>query len=341
LRNIDIEAAFTYLTNQTIDGSVLPVGDIKHIIGPLHFHDLTFNGEVAAKPVQLKLGSLASRVPLDAIKAFIVSSRGESEPHQQNLGKLLPLLGGLENMDVVLGDMDFVAPSATISLQNLALNAGDWQDFIPSNMVFNMDGLVLHMTHPPEEIAQLLSSTGYDKIEASAKINAQWDKDSQKMNLEDLSFRAENIGDFSLTSQLDGVDLLPLVQGEENVESWLQKLRLHNFDLKVRDRGAIANFVTIIAGIGGVEPEEISQGLEDIARGTPIILFEDEILSASATQALLSFLQKSGLLWIHVASRQESGLAFEQIMGDEVDWQSLLAVTDIRFTHEDAGADSL
>jgi len=342
LRHIDLEAAFPF-SHQAAPIDKIKTQEAQQIIGLASFHDLTFHGDIATKPVEIKLGSLTSQglslipselVPFDILKDYVAAYREEGLDQAQIVKNLLPLARAIKNIDATLDNVNFTSPAAEISLQSVNIQADNWENIMPERMAFTMKGLVLHITNPPAEIAPILSTTGYDKIAMEAAMHMQWRADSQQLNLEDLSFNTQNVGDFSLAFQLDDVDLWPLIEGKA-LESWLQKLRLHELDLSVRDRGAITNFATIIADIGTVEREEIQQMLENIARRTPSILFKDETLATSARQALLAFLQQSGLLRMHIASREETGLALAQIMADEVDWPSILAITDIRFSHEE------
>jgi len=352
-RDIDIEAALSYLTGQKTPSkqSANDEAVTIPIIGASRLSDLRFEAEIAAKPMTLKFGSLTSQgislqksdnVPLDIIRNFALTQRKAASPQEkrQSTQKLLSLLGGINTLDARLDNMELTIPTAKLDLQSLTLHSSDWAALIPERLEVTLAGLVLDMTDPPENIAPVLSATGYNKIEVTATLRIRWDETQHRLEMEDLSLAAKDVGDFSLKLQIDNIDGLLFASSGQEEGSWLQKLRLHDFDMGIRDRGAVANFTTIIADIGGVEAEEIHQGLEEMARRAPLILFEDEILAENATQAMLAFLRQSGLLRLHVSSKEETGLAFEQLMGEAVDWPTLLSLAQIRFTHEALAASS-
>jgi len=353
LRDIDIAAALSWLAGRHTGRQGADESAGMAIMGPAHLDDLALSGTMAGRPVSVKLNSFSSQavslkpsdsdiVPLDVLRSLVVA-RGEAAPTQeqnQAWEKLLQLLGNFNTIDVRLGDMELDTPLAKINLQSADLQSTDWHSLIPEQINFRLTGLAVEITNPPQEIADILATTGYDRIEASMAIQARWDKDRQFLTLEDFSLDARNIGDFSLKFQIDNIDTLPLNATRAEREAWLQKLRLHDFDMGIRDRGAVANLAAIIAKIAGVEASEIQEGFEDMARGAPPILFEDETIAASARQAMLAFLQQSGLLRLHVSSKTIEGIEFGQIMGEAVDWPSLLAMAEIHFTHEEASPSS-
>jgi len=342
MRDIDMETAFNIFIGKANnrDQSIVP------IFGDVRLDDVSFEGRIGAKPFSVSLGNLTSAglslklteeiVPLDLLRHFLMVQRGEvsneEKKHtQENLRQLLKIFN---DIDVDLSNVELGIPTSTVKFQSLIFRADDWDSIIPEKIDLKLEGLVLDITGQSEDITQLLDLTGYNRIEASASMIVQLDKGRKNLTLEGLSFNAQNIGDFFMAFQLDNVDMHPLMEEGEDVKDWLQKLRLRDFNMGMRDRGAVANFVTIIAGIGGVEGKEISQDLEDIARQTPSILFEDEALAASAEEALLAFLRQSGLLMFHITSKAGDGLELKQIIGDEIDWQSLLAMAEIRISHE-------
>jgi len=347
IKEIDIEAALSYLTGQLGKNEE----NKAQIIGEVKLSDLNFEGQIATKTITLKLDDFSSGaisltpsdlVPLDSIRSFMVARRESASLQEQSYAqeRLLALLGNLNGFDVTLKGLELGVPTAKVEWQSLSLQASSLAALMPENLDMTMEGLILDITNPPEGLKPALTATGYDRIEASAALHARWDKENQRLTLKDLSFIAKNVGDFFLKFQIDHVDGLPFGASNQAREEWLQKLRLHDFDMGVRDRGALDNFAIIVADIGEVEPEEIREGLEIVARGAPPILFEDEeALVQNAEQALLAFFNQSGLLRLHVSSRGEAGIGFDSIMADVVDWPSLLALAEIRFTHE-ATADS-
>jgi|GEM_PF-4343266 len=342
MRDLDIAGAFNYLIGQETENQTSIA-----IMGPMQIGEVSFDGAMAAQNLSMKLGSLNSQgvslkpsniVPLDVLRSFLMIRRdgGNIQERKQTQMKLLSLLDNLEKLDVVLNDMDIATETAQVSLHSLSMQSKGWELLFPEQFDLNVEGLILNLTKLPEDLTLLLDATGYNKIEADFSMEAQLDKAQQRLNLKNLSFIAQNIGDFSLQFQVDHVDPQRFFKNNEEGENWLQHIRLHDLDMQAKDRGAVANFVTIIAGIGGVDAQEISQGLEDMVRGTSDILFEDEELAANASEALTAFLQRSGLLRLHIASKTTDGVELRKILGGEIDWKSLLALMDIHFTHAES-----
>jgi len=346
VREIDLAASINILSQ--------PASSADHVgvplVGAVHLQDLTFDGKIDDKPLVMNLGRFESddfslqsseTIALDVVRDFLMEQGEEvrEADKKQAQDKLLSLLDMLYHIDVLLTDMDLSVPGAKVQFHSLSLRSDDWNLLLPEQVDVKLEGLVVEMLNLPDDVASLITAIGYNRIEASAAIAAQFDKESQSVDVKDMSFTASNMGDFFLGFQLDHVDMRPLMRDDENLTVWLQRLRLRDFNLGIRDRGAITNFVTIISGIGGVEKEEISQGLEDMARSTPSILFEDEALADSATDALVALLRQSGLLRLHVSSKTEAGLELKQLMVDDVDWRAILDLADIRFSHEESVID--
>jgi len=290
VHNIDIEAALSYLTGQLSNHDSMSFP----IVGQVELSDLNFTGKLNAKPVTLKLGRLSSQglaltpsdtVPLDSVRSFLVARREGASPSEQagTQQKLLSLLSNLNGVDLSVDNLEFGIPAAKIEWQSLTLHSSDLAALMPENLDITLEGLKLDIIDPPEEAKEALQATGYNKIAASGALHTRWDKENKRLELQDLSFAAEDVGDFFLKFQIDNIDRLPLDADAQTRQQWLQKLRLHDFDMGVQDRGVLDKFAIIMADIGQVEPDEIRQMFEGIARGSPPILFEDEALASSAT----------------------------------------------------------
>jgi hypothetical protein len=261
----DLYGAFAFDLMQMGEMSFEVPGVAGGRIGEIVVADLSSAGlgrfgfggiEVSAPDTDVRLGAFTiadlkfpSREAIFALEGMAE----EEEPDFAAIAQVIPQLG-LFAIEGVFAQTP-MAPEP-LQLGALRLEQGNFLP-IPTRNMLEMTGLSVPLAYvEDEEVRSRLAALGADPVEASARLELNWDADSLVLDLGPIEIDLPKIGALSLAGHLGGVPQM-VFETPEQAQAALATLSFNALELFYEDRGLVPFALEEMAMMMGVPAGEI------------------------------------------------------------------------------------
>jgi len=184
-------------------------------------------------------------------------------------------------------------------------------------------------TQADDEFYQQLRKLGYDSLTMSSNFEASWDEANQDLIIKDISISGKDMGSVSMSGLMGGLTKEFFSGDKVMMQVALLGLKAKQVNLKVEEKGIIANAIKIYA-----EEKDMS---EDEVRGTMSLMAAAALQELAAEQpqlqdvatAFSTFLAKPNIFELTVKSKAEKGIGALEMVAASQDPTLLLDKVDI------------
>ncbi len=165
------------------------------------------------------------------------------------------------------------ADGAPVSIGAITVDARDWMDLTPTSLVARAEHIVTSLTGAGVRRSPQLAALGYDRLDLSAALDLNLDRDKHELSLNDLSLRDDAVGGVRLSGVFGHVspDLFSGV--EDRMRNALLSIVVWRAALRLENRGALDRYVDALAKANGMTPAVMRGKLAATARAMALALF--------------------------------------------------------------------
>lgn len=206
---------------------------------------------------------------------------------------------------------------------------------IPTDVRMTIDGFKVELSEGNDNKAfDLLKDLGYKEVTFSQNIQAHWDKASNTLIIDDISYGGDEMGSVSLSGTIGNFGEEFFSGNKFAMQAALFGLTAHEVKLRVENDGLFARGVKLYADENGVGEEQAKLMLAMM----PSILASGFNTDDPGVQAVLdaisAFIVNPNTLEVAIAAKSEEGIGAPALMTATIDPESLLEQVNITATAE-------
>lgn len=341
--NVDIASAYAF-----VKGIALPGGeDSRPLAGPLQLDGLQMDmaGETG-ESVHLSVGRLASsglslrsaKTPLlPAIQAVLAAGRQDIPSGEKKKELLQDARAVLENIaafDAEVSDAAMDSANLKMALSSFELKSRPGTGAASSAFLVRLQDLTLDLSQADNEYARFVRDMGYEKMQLSVLADMLWSFKERTLTLRNVSFSGNDMGEFSFKGTLLDVDEGIFSGDTSSMLAAFEEAAIAEFDMMLADTGIISRFIDWETVQINVPRQELKDDLYEIAVKTPLLLLKGSADAQRIADACGAFIRDSGVLRIHMAARDRTGLRLSDLSAGQNDISALLNLVELSVTTE-------
>jgi hypothetical protein len=226
--------------------------------------------------------------------------------------------------DLSMPDKDTPATAEGGNLVRLHLNSAtadqSFDGDAPLKSRFALNGLSLFLPKSSQGGA-MLTALGYDKIDASLKIDGTYDPAKQTFSLDNYLIEAANIGSIGLRGRVSGLDKAAFGGDAKAKSAAMEAAALQSLELRIVNSGALDKAVAIAALSGSKTPVAVKTEWSALVAQGPLMM-PDVPAAATISQGLLNFIANGKSLTLSLNARTPAP-KFSELEGLEAPQQAL------------------
>lgn len=169
-----------------------------------------------------------------------------------------------------------------------------------------------------EEMYQQLRKLGYDRVNVSSNLEANWDEASQSLVIKDLSVSGQDMGKISMSGLLGGFTKEFFSGDKVLAQVALLGLKAREVKLKIEEQGLIEKGLKFYADENNMTVEDARSALTMIANAVLQELAADQPQLQDAITAFSTFLAKPNIFEVTVKSKSDKGIgALEMVAASQ------------------------
>jgi hypothetical protein len=226
--------------------------------------------------------------------------------------------------DLSIPDKDTPATADGGNLIHLHLNSAtvdqSFDGDAPLKSRFALNGLSLFLPKSSQGGA-MLTALGYDKIDASLKVDGSYDPAKQSFSLDDYLIDAANIGSIGLRGQASGLDRAAFGGDAKAKSAAMEAAALQSLELRIVNSGALDKAVAIAALSASKTPDAVKKEWSALVAQGPLMM-PDAPAAAAISQGLLNFIANGKSLTLSLKAKAPAP-KFAELAGLEAPQQAL------------------
>jgi hypothetical protein len=207
--------------------------------------------------------------------------------------------------DLSIPDKDTPATADGGNLIRLHLNSAtvdqSFDGDAPLKSRFAVNGLSLFLPKSSQSGA-MLTALGYDKIDASLKVDGSYDPVKQIFSLDDYLIEAANIGSIGLRGQASGLDKAAFGGDAKAKSAAMEAAALQSLELRIVNSGALDKAVAIAALSASKTPDAVKKEWSALVAQGPLMM-PDAPAAATIAQGLLNFIANGKSLTVSLKAK--------------------------------------
>ncbi|MDI9848549.1 hypothetical protein QM467_10825 [Rhodoblastus sp. 17X3] len=305
--------------------------------GAIVFHDFKAEGIDQGAVAHLALGGAEADLPVETggklvFKSQAVTVDGVQIQHladairtrEAKNAALRVAHVAWSGFDLSIPDKDTPATADGGNLIRLRLNSAtadqSFDGDSPLKSSFALSGLSLSLPKSSQGGA-MLTALGYDKIDASLKIDGTYDPAMQTFSLDNYRIEAVNIGSFGLRGRVSGLDKAAFGGDAKAKSAAMEAAALQSLELRIVNSGAFDKAVAIAALSGSKTPVAVKTEWSALVAQGPLMM-PDIPAAATISQGLLNFIANGKSLTLSLNAKAPAP-KFAEMAGLEAPQQAL------------------
>ncbi|MCV9910014.1 hypothetical protein OIV19_20655 [Brucella sp. HL-2] len=180
-----------------------------------------------------------------------------------------------------------------------------------------------------EEMYQQLRKLGYDRVNISSNLEANWDEANQSLVIKDLSVSGKDMGKVSMSGLMGGFTKEFFSGDKVLAQVALLGLKAREVKLKIEEQGIIAKGLQFYADENDMTVDEARSTLTLIASAVLQELAADQPKLQDAITAFSTFIAKPNVFELTIKSKSEKGIGALEMVAASQDPLSMLDKVDI------------
>jgi hypothetical protein len=214
------------------------------------------------------------------VSAIVADQSGEDFDYS----KLAPQLGFIEASGIDVATID--VPRTT--LDSLRIDLKDYLGYVPTSISADIGNLVLPVSLLDASGQAAFRKLGYDKIDVSYSLKANWQEQDETVNLDRVSVSLKGAGALDLSMVVSGLPREALLNPDA-LEDVIPGLSLRKTSITLTDDSIVAKGLDLLAERMHAPPEKFRQQFAD---AMPLLL---SVFVMNDPQ-LTALVRESGLL---------------------------------------------
>lgn len=180
-----------------------------------------------------------------------------------------------------------------------------------------------------EEIYQQLRKLGYDRVNLSSNVEANWDEATQSLIIKDISMSGTDMGKISMSGLMGGFSKEFFSGDKVLAQVALLGLKAREVKLKIENQGFVENGLKFYADENEMSVDEARSMLTLIASAVLQELAADQPKLQEAITAFNAFVAKPNIFEVTVKSKSDRGIGALEMIAVSQDPIAILDKVDI------------
>ena len=285
-------------------------------------------GAMSFKPIDLSAPIAALKSAPDAIDDAWFAA---------NARALIPAFGGFSISDVAIDvpDPDSESGRIVAGIGNIDLALSDYINGIPAALHASARNIMLELpADSTDEQLQTLMALGLSSIDAGFTIDANWDKASNTIAINEISATGVDLATVTLAGTINNATDALFSTNETMMLAAGMGLALGDLKLDVKDAGLSDLIMTMVAADQGSDAATLRPVFAGLAEGSILGLLAGAAEAQKVGTAVSDFVSgKAKNLTLNVKAKQQPGLGMFDFMAAEDNPAALLGKVTIDATN--------
>lgn len=242
----------------------------------------------------------------------------------------------LKGLDIDVKTQEDSTTSGKMKLDSLDVDADYALAAIPTSLRIVMNGMQTPASDIDDSLLfslpgagpEIWKSLGYDVINTDMTFDAAWNKDSQQLDIKELSYKLQDMGSVVFKGTLSNASEALFSENSMTMAAAAIGLRAQNIDMSVNVDGILNRYAKQQDETAQADFAEQRRQAAMQAR-MAIALFLGAERSQQIGEGLQSFIENGGTLNVHAKAKSENGLSLLDIVMAESNPLLLLEKIDL------------